>query len=303
MYNTQLETFIKVADAGSFSKAGEELYITPTAVIKQINTLENRLGLQLFIRTHRGLTLTEAGKSLYKDAKYIIKYSRQSVERARKINLKNRNTVRLGTSPMTSEKKLIEIWNKVRDEKENIKIQIIPFENTPENAREILNNMGKDIDIVVGIYDEILLGSRNCTATNLFDEPLRCAVSINHKLAAKEILTYEDLYGENIMLIHRGWNKAMDELRSETTRNHPEISIEDFDFFDLGIFNKCENGNDVLIIADNFEGVHPLLKIIPVKWEFSTPFGIIHSTDPTEIVKEFIKKIKDGMDSLSKYSE
>ena len=136
MYNTQLETFIKVADAGSFSKAGEELYITPTAVIKQINILENRLGLQLFIRTNRGLTLTEAGKSLYKDAKYIIKYSRQSVERARKINLKNRNTVRLGTSPMTSEKKLIEIWNKVRDEKENIKIQIIPFENTPENARE-----------------------------------------------------------------------------------------------------------------------------------------------------------------------
>ena len=33
MYNPQIETFIKVADAGSFNKAAEELYITPTAVI------------------------------------------------------------------------------------------------------------------------------------------------------------------------------------------------------------------------------------------------------------------------------
>lgn len=43
MYNPQLETFIKVADAGSFNKAADELYITPTAVIKQINSLENHL--------------------------------------------------------------------------------------------------------------------------------------------------------------------------------------------------------------------------------------------------------------------
>ena len=36
MYNPQLETFLRVAD-GSFNKAAEESYITPTAVIKQIN--------------------------------------------------------------------------------------------------------------------------------------------------------------------------------------------------------------------------------------------------------------------------
>lgn len=45
MYNPQLETFIKVADAGSFNKAADELYITPTAVIKQINSLEKSLDL------------------------------------------------------------------------------------------------------------------------------------------------------------------------------------------------------------------------------------------------------------------
>lgn len=43
MYNHQLETFIRVADAGSFNKAAEESYITPTAIIKQINLLEDSL--------------------------------------------------------------------------------------------------------------------------------------------------------------------------------------------------------------------------------------------------------------------
>lgn len=73
MYNPQLDTFLCVADAGSFNKAAATLYITPTAVVKQVNLLESSLGLTLFTRTHRGLVLTEAGKSLYKDSKYIIR--------------------------------------------------------------------------------------------------------------------------------------------------------------------------------------------------------------------------------------
>ena len=40
MYNHQLDTFIQAADAGSFSKAAETLFITSTAVMKQINLLE-----------------------------------------------------------------------------------------------------------------------------------------------------------------------------------------------------------------------------------------------------------------------
>ena len=74
MYNPQLETFLCVAECGSFNKAAEKLFISPPAVIKQINLLEENLDLQLFVRTHRGLQLTEAGKSLAQDAKYIIQY-------------------------------------------------------------------------------------------------------------------------------------------------------------------------------------------------------------------------------------
>ena len=81
MYNHQLETFIQVADAGSFNKAAAEAFITPTAIIKQINLLEDSLGVKLFQRSHRGLTLTKAGISLYNDARYIIQYCRDTGEK------------------------------------------------------------------------------------------------------------------------------------------------------------------------------------------------------------------------------
>lgn len=101
MYNPQLETFLRVADAGSFNKAAEESYITPTAVIKQINLLEESLGVKLFDRSHRGLCLTKAGRSMYQDSKYIIQYCRDSVTRAKNAMQEDENIIRIGSSPMT----------------------------------------------------------------------------------------------------------------------------------------------------------------------------------------------------------
>ena len=93
MYNPQLETFIVVADEGSFSKAAEKLYISPTAIIKQINSLEDSLGIILFNRTHRGIILTKAGESIYHDAKYIIQYTKDSIERAKQAEGKHKYSV------------------------------------------------------------------------------------------------------------------------------------------------------------------------------------------------------------------
>ncbi len=164
MYNSQLDTFLKVADSGSFSKAAEILYISPTAIIKQINILEERIGIKLFVRTHRGLKLTEARKSFYKDAKHIVKFSKNAIEKAQNIENEVQNTIRVGTSPITPENSIIELWPKVKIIQPNLKLQLIPFENKLENAKEILANMGENIDIVVGIYDDEFLKRRGCSA-------------------------------------------------------------------------------------------------------------------------------------------
>ena len=292
MYNPQLDTFLHVADAGSFNKAAEESYITPTAVIKQINLLEASLGVKLFERTHRGLILTKAGKSLYQDTKYVIQYCRDSVTRAKNAMQEDTKVIRIGSSPMTPAQLLMQLWPKIQTHCPDMKFQIIPFENTPENAREILGNLGKNIDVVGGIFDETMLELRRCAGLELSREPFCCAVSIHHRLAEKDRLKPEDLYGENLMLMRRDWSHYVDRLRDDIWQNHSRIHIVDFDFYSMEAFNRCENSNDVLLAIPGWASVHPPLKVIPVDWEHSIPFGLLHAPQPSGIVKQFLEAVK-----------
>lgn len=297
MYNPQLETFIAVADMGSFNKAAEALYITPPAVTKQINLLEKDLGLQLFNRTHRGLTLTEAGKSLYKDAKYVIQYCRDSVERAKKAMEEKDNIIRIGTSPMTPANPIVELWTKVQKNHPDIRLQLIPYMNSQESAREILKNLGTNIDIVGGIFDETMLKLRQCAGMELSRQRICAAVSLNHRLAEKEVLTYQDLYDENFLMMHRGWSKYVDELRDDIWKNHPRIHVVDFNIYSMDIFNHCENSDDILMVSENWRDVHPMLKVIPVEWKYTIPYGILYSPNPSPLVKRFLKAIQKEIEN------
>lgn len=295
MYNPQLETFIRVADAGSFNKAAEEAYITSTAVIKQINLLETSLEVKLFERTHRGLNLTGAGKSLYQDAKYVIQYCNDSIIRAKNAMQEDNNVIRIGSSPMTPAQLLMQMWSKIQVWCPDLKFQIIPFENTPQNAKEILANLEKNIDVVGGIFDETMLDLRGCAGLELSREPFCCAVSIHHPLAAKDRLTIQDLYGQNLLLMKRNWSRYVDELRDEIWKNHGKINIVDFDFYSMDVFNRCENSNDVLLAIAGWANVHPLLKVIPVEWDYSIPYGLLHSPNPSERVKRFLDAAKKAI--------
>lgn len=295
MYNPQLDTFLCVAEAGSFNKAAEKLYISPPAVIKQINLLEENLDLQLFVRTHRGLVLTKAGQSLYQDTKYIIQYCKDSVTRAKNAMQETANVIRIGTSPMTPAQVLVDLWPKLQAYCPNIKFQLIPFDNTPENAREILGNLGQNIDVVAGIFDETMLNLRQCKGLEISREPICCAVSVHHRLAQKNSLTVQDLYGENLMLMRRDWSHYVDLLRDDLWKNHPQIHIVDFDFYDVAAFNQCENNNCVLMAVENWRYVHPLLKILPVDWRYTIPFGLLHSPNPSLAVAEFLRAVEKAV--------
>ena len=288
MFNLQLETFICVADAGSFNKAAEELYISPPAVIKQINAIESELGLTLFFRTHRGLVLTEAGESFYKDVKYMVQYFKGSVSRAKAAAQKGEHLIRIGTSLMTPGRFLVDLWPKIHTHLPDAKFKLVSFENTPENAREIEKTFGQNIDLVVGVLDDAFLEERECDATFLSNEPLRISVPIRHRLAEKESLDMKDLYGEKLMVIHRGWNSCFDRLRDDILSNYPQIQIETFHFYGVDAYNQCENDNCLILTIDPWKEIHPLMRVLPVKWEHSVPFGILHSPKPSETVTKFL---------------
>ena len=68
----QIHYFLKVAEKGSFTSAAKQLYTTQSTLSKTIISIEQTLGLTLFIRSHKRLILTDAGKHLYKKWKQVL---------------------------------------------------------------------------------------------------------------------------------------------------------------------------------------------------------------------------------------
>ena len=295
LYNPQLDTFLCVAAAGSFSKAAEKMYITPTAVIKQINLLESNLGVMLFTRSHRGLTLTEAGRAFLQDARHIAQYCRKAADNARKAAQKDAMIIRVGTSSMTPSHFLTELWPRICKQCTDIRFEFVSFENTPENAREILGNLGHHIDIVPGVFDDAFLASRHCSALELSREPLCGAVPVTHPLAQKGRLSIRDLYGQRLMLIQRGWNGEVDALRDRLHREHGQIEIVNFDFFSARIFENCERSGSLMMTIPYWGQVHPLLRIIPVDWDCQVSFGLFHAPHPSLAVQHFLDTVRSNL--------
>jgi DNA-binding transcriptional LysR family regulator len=67
-----METFVRVVETGSFSAAARQLHLGQPAVSKIVAQLEERLGVQLLLRSTQGLTPTEAGQNFYERAKRAI---------------------------------------------------------------------------------------------------------------------------------------------------------------------------------------------------------------------------------------
>jgi DNA-binding transcriptional LysR family regulator len=78
-----LKGFEAAARNLSFTKAADELFITQSAISRQVKTLEDQLGVALFRRRHRELLLTEAGQTLYKTSGEILRLLRDTTGRLR----------------------------------------------------------------------------------------------------------------------------------------------------------------------------------------------------------------------------
>ncbi|MFA6892490.1 MAG: LysR family transcriptional regulator, partial [Sphaerochaetaceae bacterium] len=84
MTERQIECFLCLAKTLSFNKAAKELYLTQPAVTQQIHALENDLGVSLFCRSHKGVTLTASGLIFHEDAIAFLNHSRQIVNHVRR---------------------------------------------------------------------------------------------------------------------------------------------------------------------------------------------------------------------------
>lgn len=99
-----LKGFEAAARLLSFTKAGEELYLSQSAVSRQIQELEDQLGVPLFERRHRALSLTEAGQALYVAAAQVLSTMRSVTDRLRAATRSRR------TLGVTTTQSLASLW-------------------------------------------------------------------------------------------------------------------------------------------------------------------------------------------------
>ena len=290
MYNHQLDTFIKTADLGSFGKAGEALYISSTAVIQQINLLENLCGFKLFIRTNHGVKLTPAGKSLYEDAKTLIHFSEDSLQKARLLAESSESTLRIGTSLLYKCRMLPDLWPKVNEIQPDLKIEIRPMKEY-ENRTTVFSRLGIDFDLFEGIYASAWKGS--CQFLELKRTPLCCAVSRNHRLAKASELSMQDLSGEVLVMPVKGVSEEMDSFREKVLSDYPSAKVIDSNYYGVDTFAMCEMNSYILITQPVYEDIHPNLVTIPLQSDVSMPYGLIYANEPTLATTRFVNAVRE----------
>ena len=288
MYNHMLDALIAAADFGSFTKAAEHLYISPTAVMKQINTLESRLGLKLMERTSTGVHLTPQGEIIYRDAKTIMEYSKKALADAHAAAHSYDTTFCVGTSLLNPAKPFMDLWYKINKDFPDYKLHLVPFEDDHRGILSVIEKLGKNFDFLIGVCDSKAWLSM-CSFTPLGRCKKMIAVPREHRLAAKKCIEISDLYGETLMMVKKGDSGVNDYLRNDLEQNHPQIRIEDTPpFYDLSVFNRCAETGNVLLTLDCWQEVHPGLISVPVNWEYSIPYGLLYSHNAPKDVLQFV---------------
>jgi DNA-binding transcriptional LysR family regulator len=93
-----MEAFVRVVETGSFSAAARQLHLGQPAVSKMIAQLEERLGVQLLLRSTQGLTPTQAGQNYFERAKRAVEEADEAESAARGANASLEGELRISAA-------------------------------------------------------------------------------------------------------------------------------------------------------------------------------------------------------------
>lgn len=118
-----LKTFVAIADTGSFSKAAQRVFRTPSAVSMQVKKLEETLGVSVFERDSRSVSLTASGEVLLSYARRILALNHEMM--ARFATPEMAGTVRFGASDDYGTKLIPEIFRRFADSHPNVTVDVL----------------------------------------------------------------------------------------------------------------------------------------------------------------------------------
>ena len=192
----QLKYFRTIATEGTISGAAKVLYMTQPSLSQQIHLLEKELGVKLFERSNRRITLTEAGRLLSVRAGQVLEFMNTTADEMKELREGYRGTLLIGTIASAGVTLLPKFLRDFLKQYPNVKIQL--FEGDTPKIIDLLNTGIIEIGIVRTIFD-LKLYER----IDLPSDPLIAAISPDWGLNnASNALEISDLSDKPILL-HR----------------------------------------------------------------------------------------------------
>lgn len=290
-YEKKLDVFLAAAESGSFNKTAERLYLTHTAVMKQIEQLEKELGVTLFERNSRGLVLTEAGSCLRAELPQYLQISQKLEEKVRSAGNAKPEVIRVGVSLLYPGYDFMELWQRMEISKQGWKIQMVPIVSDYKRYA----GLNREYDLLVGPYN-----AQKKVKEILFLPIGSYAFSITmpgeHRLAKRRKLQLSELEGETLLMMRRGSSAVNDEIRTFIEQKNLDIQIEDIDFnYDTATFNQCAEEGRLLLALECWNKIHPSLKNVVLDGPWRMPYGLLIRKDAPEKTVHFLEEFRSQM--------
>mgnify|MGYP003587165999 CR=1 FL=1 len=147
----QLKYFRAIVTEGTISGAAKQLYMTQPSVSQQLHLLEKELDVQLFDRSSRRMTLTEAGRLLNARAEQMLDFLHTTAAEVKELHDGHKGTLLIGTIASAGVTLLPRFLHDYNDKYPHIKIQL--FEGDTPRILDLLNKGIIEIGILRTIYD------------------------------------------------------------------------------------------------------------------------------------------------------
>ncbi len=189
----QINYFLELADELHFWKTSEKVFITQSALSRQIKSLENELGFRLFERDKRNVKLTTAGEFLKTEFAKILTDFESVTRHAKQISAGEIGTIRIGHPASITFSVLPEILSKVSQKHPNIVAQMTEVDVIDVDSSLLTHR----IDIA---FSRELPKSKKLASKLLLTENFALVVSENHSINQTETVNLNDLKDEHFVL-------------------------------------------------------------------------------------------------------
>ena len=215
-----LTYFAAVASEGSFTRAAQKLYVSQPSVSKMVRNLEIELGVTLFDRSGKQVTLTDAGEIILRQAQNMIKsFENLTMELDDLVHLKT-GSIHIGLPPMVGSRFFPKIIQAFHQEYPNIRMQLV--ENGAVKVEKDVLDGVLDLGVVILPVKEELLH-----AFSFVKENLMLLTHKDHPLSKQQSVKLVDLQAESFILFSKDF-ALHDRVVSECVQAgfHPDIIYE-----------------------------------------------------------------------------